>query len=527
MLRRLPLLLCLLAIVGSACAVLLAGSQADASVATATFLLGLGTCVIAIPVSLLLARLCLQSGFVPTLTRCYCLAFLFIPIFIHVSLWDSAVGKLGWVSLLGEATFQNSVGRWPIAIWIHATAAIPQLTLILWMGMRAGGNVLEEQASLNASPASVFWHITMPRLYPLIGICVAWMFATCAREIAVTDIYRIGTLAEQIYLGYSLGELGELAGVWATLALVSISAIMVGWALWPHLGSFAGENGCQGSTRRTGDWSLTLTGLIILAPLVLVPIVNVLIRGSRHVVVINDAPTAAYSPAHLWFVISRVPAEFVGEFSWSLAIAIPSCVVTISLAILLVWYSRESILCRSAVLISVAVCCSLPGPMLGSAILWMRSLSDLPFVIWLFDRTVFGPVLANTLYCWPVSCGLIWFVLRNVDAHSIEHARLEGAGSLARLFRIALASTRPGIFGAALIAFAYSFGELSASQLAVPPGMEPIPRRMLGMLHSGVNDYTAGLTIVIACTTVLLVGLGSFFLKWHYQGQLNSRSTSQ
>ena len=40
-----------------------------------------------------------------------------------------------------------------------------------------------------------------------------------------------------------------------------------------------------------------------------------------------------------------------------------------------------------------------------------------------------------------------------------------------------------------------------ASQTVIPPGLDTVLRRMLGMLHSGVDDTTAGLTIV----TVLFI----------------------
>jgi ABC-type spermidine/putrescine transport system permease subunit II len=57
-----------------------------------------------------------------------------------------------------------------------------------------------------------------------------------------------------------------------------------------------------------------------------------------------------------------------------------------------------------------------------------------------------------------------------------------------------------------MITFACCFGELSASQIVRPAGMDTVPRKMLGDLHAGVNELTAGITIV---TVLVIVGISA------------------
>ena len=489
-------------------------------------LLGFGTSLLSVPAGLLLARICLNRGILPTLIRWSSIALLFMPVFLHVSAWDSAFGKLGWVTWAADSGFNVLAGQWPIAIWIHSMAAIPQLTVILWFGLVATGRTYEEQAALDADSRSVFWHITFPRLLPILAIATVWVFVTCAREIAVTDIYRIGTLAEQIYLGYSLGELDATVGNMTTVALIVIAAGLVVVSLFNVDVPATGE---ELLVRTKVTWNSNTQNVLSMVMLLFVglPVVNLMIRAGRFVRFTDAQAVADYSFGHAWSVVARVPTVFYSEIGWSSIIAIVSCLISLTFATLAFWCSIQSKVCRVVFLLSVAICSGLPGPLIGSSLLWLRSVGESSVIVWLFDRTIFAPVIANVLFCWPVCAVLVWFVLRNTARDSLEHAKLEGAGSLSRLLRIVVAGNKFGLLGVAIITFAHSFGELSASQLAVPPGMDTVPRRMLGMLHSGVNDHTAGLTIVIVGFTIVLVAVGSVFLRFNRQRYLNIGDSSK
>jgi len=417
-------------------------------------------------------------------------------------------------------------GQWPIAIWIHSMAAIPQLTVILWFGLLASGRTYEEQASLDADERTVFWQITFPRLLPILAIAIVWVFVTCAREIAVTDIYRIGTLAEQIYLGYSLGELDATVGNLTTVALIVVATGMVVASLFNlDVPSTAEELSVQTRQAGNSNWQNGLS--IVMLVLVGLPVLNLMIRAGSFVHFTDGQAVAHYSFGHVWQGVARVPSVFASEIAWSSTIALSSCLLSLTLATLAFWFSIHSKFCRVIFLLSVAICSGLPGPLIGSSLLWLRSIGESSLITWLFDRTIFAPVIANILFCWPVCSVLVWFVLRNTARDSLEHAKMEGASSISRLLRIVVAGNKLGLLGVAIIIFAHSFGELSASQLAVPPGMDTVPRRMLGMLHSGVNDHTAGLTIVIVGFTIVLVAIGSVFLRFNRQRYLNLGNSSK
>jgi len=64
------------------------------------------------------------------------------------------------------------------------------------------------------------------------------------------------------------------------------------------------------------------------------------------------------------------------------------------------------------------------------------------------------------------------------------------------------------IAGCWLLACVLCFGELSASQIVRPAGMDTVARKMMGDLHAGVNELTAGISIVVALAAIVVSLVG-------------------
>ena len=494
----------------------------ERSVALNTLLLGVLTCIAALPVAIFAAIVSLKSGLIPSLLWATLVCLAFIPTFMHVSAWDSAFGKLGWLTNLGG--MQHDALRWFSAVWIHATAAVPQTALLIWFALHRSGKSYEEHALLDADRGSVFWRITLPRLLPVLAFCVLWILVGCSREIAVTDIYRIGTFAELIYLGYALGDFVGADGPtllpineFSTVVLLSIAvlAAALAWTLFEYLSQLkqSDEDASRRAVRPTTTHSAI--GLVVILVLAVAPIGNLIVRGCKKAELIQGEPLITYSAQNLSRVIAKVPTEFQSEFAWSATIASLSAAVSMLVAILLVWLARESRQCRWIVVVAFSICIALPGPLIGSIILNAREWSDAPWYVWLFDRTIAAPLVANVVFCLPLACAMAWIATVSVSNDALESARLEGAGSISRLIRIVIAGNVSTLAGLLFLLFAFCFGELSASQLAIPPGVDTIPRRMLGLLHSGVNDVTAGLTLFLSLCILVFCAIGYGLASWN------------
>ena len=523
----------ILGLVGIGVFLLLAlpNSAADRAVFVRTVMLGICASLIAIPLGALIAWICSADGIVSRILLVASLALLLVPMFIHVSGWDAAFGKLGWLTSTRGQVLVPLVSGWTAASWIHGLAAAPQVAVILLIGLAMGDRSYEEQALLETSSTRVFWNITFPRIAPLLILCIVWNIVFCAREIAVTDLYQIGTLAEQIYLGYSLG-INSVGGNWSADQLAqagnissTLTVAIVTWLsavslfLFTKLTAleFYGDQIAPRRAARCG-WKRNLAGILILIVLVGVPIGNVLIRASFFVVPIDGVPTQGYSINQIFNAITRSALDYKNEFAWSFLIAICSATLILASATLIGFVARRSRLAQVVLAVALAISCALPGPTIGTLIAGLFSnLENGTFIHWFYNYTITGPVLANFIFCWPLGTLIVWFVFRKVPEDSLDAANVDGAGWVTRLSRFGLTENRRALIGCWFVTFALSFGELSASQIVRPAGMDTVPRKMLGDLHAGVNEMTAGITIVTAFTVVVISLVGWYFIRLNHR----------
>ncbi len=159
-------------------------TASERSVAFRTIGLGLSASFIAVPIGGLIVWASRGQGFMSRLLFVCTIAMLLVPMFIHVSGWDAAFGKLGWLTSTKGQILKPLVSGWTAAVWIHGIAAAPQVALILLIGLSIGKRVYEEQALLDTTASGVFWNVTIWRLIPLLILSVIWIVVSCAREIA-------------------------------------------------------------------------------------------------------------------------------------------------------------------------------------------------------------------------------------------------------------------------------------------------------------------------------------------------------
>ena len=502
----------------------------DRAIAARTIGLGLAAAAIAIPLGGCLSWICLGPGWLARPTLLITLMLLTIPVFLHVSTWDAAFGRLGWLTSTEGQVLIPLVSGWQAAAWIHGVAAAPQVAILLLIGLSNRRQPLEEQTLLDTNWIGVFWYVTLRRLWPLILLSTLWTLIVCSREIAATDLYQVGTLAEQIYLGYSLGQINAIGGNWSaeqlaeaarlngylTLAIVLWLAASAGllfvWLTDPETDSEhrrPTSSPIQNSVSKRVNRFQAILALALLLILVVVPLGNLVARCCYFVRPLDGVPVGSFAFSQLILVLQRACFGYSKEFSWSVLIGLSASVVIFCLAAGLAWLARISRGWQMFFVLTLALSCTIPGPMIGSSINTLFSQWDWPPIRWLYNRTIFAPVLANICFCWPLAPLVVWFVFRKIATGSLEASQLDGAGQGTMFLRFGLMGNWPAMLGCWLITLAFCLGELSASQLVLPPGIDTIPRLMLGLLHAGVDEMSAALTVLM----IGLIGLISI-LGW-------------
>jgi ABC-type spermidine/putrescine transport system permease subunit II len=68
-----------------------------------------------------------------------------------------------------------------------------------------------------------------------------------------------------------------------------------------------------------------------------------------------------------------------------------------------------------------------------------------------------------------------------------------------------------GVWGVLLIAV---FGELSAQQMVAAPGIDTVPRQLLGWMHAGVDELASATSLLIAGLLSSILGGLLWFWRW-------------
>jgi iron(III) transport system permease protein len=121
------------------------------------------------------------------------------------------------------------------------------------------------------------------------------------------------------------------------------------------------------------------------------------------------------------------------------------------------------------------------------------------------------------IFNWPIIGFLTWQLTKPTNRDQQQHSELEGAGFLRQLWSVTLGGKKSLLFSLFLIAMVMIMGELSASQLVVPPGMDTLPRLTLGLMHSGVDEMTAAINLLTLTLIVTIAAPG--ILNFARQGQ--------
>src|SRR5437762_12936508 len=95
-------------------------------------ILATGAVAIALPLGTLLAILLTKFHVPGRSAAAACLGvLLFLPLYIQLSAWDAALGKLGWYSLTHGSLAEPFLAGMRGAIFVHGLAAVPWVALLV------------------------------------------------------------------------------------------------------------------------------------------------------------------------------------------------------------------------------------------------------------------------------------------------------------------------------------------------------------------------------------------------------------
>jgi iron(III) transport system permease protein len=474
------------------------------------------------------------------IVRWLLLVGLLTPLSLQAAAWQAAAGPGGWLSGLASATTSSSTayawGWWGLsgwwgAIWVHGLGAMPWVALFTWATVRTVPAPWEEESLIDASSWKVLWVITVRVALRGIAAAGIWVAVICATEIAVTDFFLTApgqhTFAEEIYVAASLGVLGDaVAGIAGhdlllgtlILAVVAAAALVL---LADQLPQALGEEShrrWQWRPRR-GQWLATSLVWWVALTATVVPLASLAWKAGLTSQRIGDQTVREWDVAKVIELTASSPWEQRREWFWTLLISSTAALLAITLAVHLVWCTRNRLVARMAVVVLMASALAVPGPLLSVIVIRLVNQPASSFagvLTWLYDRTLFAPIVVQTVRVLPVVWLACWSLLASFPQQLIEHARSDGLGTVGQLWRVVLPARWLEMAVVTAMAFALMSGELSATLLVTPPGVTTLSVRLFGLLHYGVDDRAAAICLSAVAGAGLLAAAAAV-AAWRYR----------
>lgn len=426
---------------------------------------------------------------------------IFIPLYLQVACWRSLLGPQGWLQAqVGEYAHWVLLDGWFGAIILHALAAIPWVFLFTELALANIPAEFEEEGLLNASPLRVLFGITLRQSIGAVFVSALWILIVCYGEMTVTSICNIRTYAEVLFTGITLGELngekqlGILPGVMLIAVLISI-AMLLGSQLMPQ--ATHAETG-----RRTQFHSLSQSRIVsslawcLVLLLVGVPLMGLLYKAGVTVDRVDQGWERSWSLLKvLEIIIQEYPANRP-QFIWSLLLGISCAIVTVSIALPLAWTAR---LGGKAAAWSLGLCAglfALPGPLIGLSLIQIMNQRNLSWLIYLYDQTIFTPLIAVVIVALPICTFFAWYGFRGDSSDLTDSAATEGAGYLQTFFLAGITRHKSLVVATFFVAFSIAVADVGASILVIPPGIDTVARKIFGELHTGSEDNVASICLV-------------------------------
>ncbi len=441
---------------------------------------------------------------------------LFVPLYLHAAAWDAGFGLRGWFTLLADRPDLVLLERWRGAVWVHVVNGLPWVVLIVGAGMRLVERHLEEDALLLSHPGRVLRHVTLPRSGAAIGVAALWVGLLTAGEMTATNVFRVRTYTEEVYLALANWAKPSQAVViaWPLFGIILCAAWML-LALClrhsPRVRQRLGQTPLTFSLEKW-RWPAAVAVALVLGLVILLPLGSLVYRAGMTLERSGDEMTRHWSAVTAAAITARSSWESRIEFGWSLRLAAWTALWAVLLALPLAWRARGGGTVSQILLAGSALAWAMPGPIVALYVAWLLNRHEAGLYK-LYDKTLLAPIVAMVIRTVPLAAWIIWAGFRAVPTVTLEAAATDGAGPWTTFRRVALPLSWRAVLSAATVVFIVAMGDLATSILLLPPRAETVARKLFGLIHSSTDDQTAGLSLALLAVLSPLTLLATIALR--------------
>jgi iron(III) transport system permease protein len=255
-------------------------------------------------------------------------------------------------------------------------------------------------------------------------------------------------------------------------------------------------------------WSLAIMLWTVLASLLCVPIVSLIIKAGFVVLDEGGRRFPLWSAAACLAEVAAVPWRFGAEFKGTILVGAGAATIAVCLGSLLAWRARRGGWKAMPACVVIAMGLAIPGPLVGAALIQCFN-HDVPpsiplgdgtsksWLLILYDQTPLAPILAQAIRALPLATMLAWHSFATLSDNVLAAAALDGLAPRRVFWQIAVPQRWRAIIAAWIAAFAVATGDLAWAHLVTPPGLDLLQRRVFGLVHSGVEEQVAAISLVV------------------------------
>jgi iron(III) transport system permease protein len=374
-------------------------------------------------------------------------------------------------------------------------AAVPWVVLLAGVGLRTVEPELEEAALIDMPAWRVLATVTLRRGVGAIAAAALAVAVLTAGDMTVTDLLMVRTYAEEAYYQYQFGKGPGAAAAVALppLAVLGGLIVLAAWGLLRADPARLASAAFRAKVWRLGRWRvpLGLAVVIIAGNLVALPLYSLVWRAGR----VGGAAAAGVGPrwsmAGLIGTLRLAGEEAARPLLTSVVWSAVGATATVVLAWALAWVSRRPGSWRWVVAACAATALAAPGPVAGMALVlayrMIRPVYDSALML----------VLADVLRTFPYALLILWPAVRAIPVEHLDAAAVDGYGPAGQVAKVAVPLTRGAWVAAWCVGFVLALGELPATVLVVPPGVDPVSVVIWGLMHTGVESHLAGVALVM------------------------------
>jgi iron(III) transport system permease protein len=408
-------------------------------------------------------------------------------------------------------------------IWVHVCAMIPWSTGLMGLALRGNQGRLEDL--WRTERRGWWWWPHQSRWFAASLLLGFWILAITMSEIAASDIFYVRTYAEEIYLGFPLGELPALNPLrgdahtrfpWIIHVLAVTST---GFALsltlfyfsahWLH-SPFSPERRLE--IGKWG-WPLSLVLLSFLAFCTLVPLGDLWREVGSTVLITETGAEPVWQWKHAANQLISVIPRLHTEALWSSLIAVGATLVTLIASQFLAWQSLKSRGFRGITFMILGLMWAIPSPLIGVLCLQAVETWDWNWLRKLANQSLTLPIATLTVYLLPISFTMTFLIVRRTPLTLWDASRIEYSNSILQWYHAALRPQLIWHLALAWFLLVTCLNDITATNLVLPAGTDTIARRILGLVHAGVDDQVAATALWSYGISAFLGGTCFFFLS--------------